>query len=588
MSRFAPCLQVSRPDHASPGRPGWALVGVMAALALAVPAPAASPRTDLLRLVPQDVGFCLVVSDLRGHTEKLLASPWIKKLCQSPLAQAVAGSPEFRQLQALEGRIHQRLKISFARLRDDILGDAVVFAYRPGPPEHPEEEQGLVLLWARHARLLSQTVDLLNRDLKQLQTRVHRDVKYFRRVEGRGRSNYYYLNGPVLAFSSREDMVREVIDRVLGPKTGAKDRTDGSVGNQLRRLGIGPALASLWFNPRAFDAHVRQGVAAASGAPAAACKTFLVYWQALEGAALAVIVDRDFALKLAIRARTEALPPAARRFFTLPSKASDLWSRFPPDALVAGAGRIDAVAFAEVLAEFLPPKARGAWLSGLSRDVEAGFGLDMARDILPYLGPDWGFCITGSSDPKVLLPMLTWALRVRPGPRKTPVDQALWGGLNSAALFAVFSYNNSRRPDALRLRSVMQDKVEVKYLENEKKFPAGLRPAFAVKAGYLVLSTSPEAVQDFSKGSSAAATSAEVPLLRVSLRAWGNFLKARRAALAGYLAEKDHISRAKANLQLHSLFWVLSLFDRLELSQRTGGGQVTWTLTVRVAESADR
>src|SRR5262245_31283406 len=100
------------------------LLGILAILTPAVPALAASPRDELLRLVPEDVGFCLVISDLRGHTEKLLANPWVKKLCQAPLARAVASSPEFRQLQALEERVQKRLKVSLARLRDDVLGDA--------------------------------------------------------------------------------------------------------------------------------------------------------------------------------------------------------------------------------------------------------------------------------------------------------------------------------------------------------------------------------------------------------------------------------------------------------------------------------
>jgi hypothetical protein len=569
-----------------PGR--WVAAWAVAIAALAAPARGAAPRDDLLRLVSDDVGFCVVVSDLRGHTEKILATPWVKALARSPLPRLLARSPEVKKLRALEERVQKRLKVSLLRLRDDILGDAVVFAYWPGPPEQPEQEKGLFLLWARDARLLAKTIELLNRDLKGLQTRRHRDVKYFRRVEARGRSNYYYLNGPLVAFSSREDAVRQVIDRALEGKGGGRASAAASVGEQLNRLGAGRALLALWFNPRAFEAHVREGISAVGGGPAAAaCKTFLQYWRALEGAALAVSLGKDFEVKLALRAKTELLPAAARRFFDRASKSSDLWSRFPPTALLAVAGRIDFVAFTESLGEFLPAEARQSFLAGLNRGFDAGFGLDVSRDVLPYLGPDWGFCVTNSADSRTLVPLLTWALRVQPGPKKPPVDQALLNGLNSFALFAVFTYNSNTRIGSLKLRSIMQGNVEVKYLENDQ-FPAGFRPAYAVKDGYLLLTTSPEAIQGFGKAAASSTNSEDVPLLRVSLRAWGTFLKTRQEALVVYLAAKDQIPRAAAAGQIRSLLWVLGLFDRLELSQRTGSGQVTWTFTVHTADQAEK
>ena len=40
---------------------------------LAAPARAAEPANELLRLVPEDVGLCLVIQDLRSHSADLLA-----------------------------------------------------------------------------------------------------------------------------------------------------------------------------------------------------------------------------------------------------------------------------------------------------------------------------------------------------------------------------------------------------------------------------------------------------------------------------------------------------------------------------------
>jgi hypothetical protein len=584
MTRF---LFHSGPARADGGPPGWRLVGVLVALAgLAGPARAATPRDDLLELVPGDVGFCLIVSDLREHTRKVLDTAWFKALRDSPLARAVAQAPEARKLAEVEDRLKKRLKIDLARLRDDILGDAVVFAYRPGPPDEPNREQGLFLVWARDAKLLGQVVQALNEDLKELQTLDYKDVKYSRRVEAKGTSNFYYQSGQVLAFSPHEEMIRQVIERSLASRTSGKGKAAPSLAEQLRRLGAERALAVLWFNPRAFEAHVRQGFALVKGPEAFALKAFLQYWQAVEGIAVTLAVHKDVEVKVAVRARTEALPAPARKFFEEPSRRSELWDRYPPNPLLAVADRVDAVALADTLGAFVPPEARKAFLGGLNRGLAAGLGLDVANDVLPNLGPDWGFCVAAPADKKILVPLLTVALRVRPGPKVMPVDQALLGGLNSFALFAVISYNQRGGPDTLRLASVKQDMVEVKYLENDKLFPAGLRPAFAVKDGYLLLTSAPEAVFGFSKRQSTAPNSPDVPLLRMSLRELSQFLKDRREPITKYLAGKDNISPEQAAQQLDGVLGVLDLFDGLELSQRTGAGLATWTLRVQMAEPA--
>jgi hypothetical protein len=528
------------------------------------------------------VGFCLVVGDLREYSQKVRSSEWYKAVRASPLVRQMADTPESKRFAELEGKVRRHLHVGFDRLRDDILGDAVVFAYRPGPPGKPQGEQGVVLVWARDPRLLGRVIDLLNGDVR-LAPRRHRGAKYYRRAERNGKVNYYYHNGPVLAFSSQEALIREVIGRSLEQRSRAMGKAGGTVFEQLRRLGADKALLALWFNPRAFDAHLEHHVKAAQGPEAFVLGRLLGYWKAMEGAALAVSVHKDVEVNLAVRAHTDRLPPAARRFFEEASKASELWGRFPADALVATAGCIDAAAFSEFLGDFVPAPARKAGLAGLNRGLQ-GIGLDLERDILPALGPDLGFSLTAPADKKVLIPSATWALRVRPGPNpKKPVDQFLVNGLNSLAFLAVLT-----GPHGIRLRSATQDKVEVKYLDS-KDFPPGFQPAYALKDGYLLLTSSPEAVRTFVKRAAGggvgrpapSAPAADVPLLRVSLRAWAQFLKDRREAFVGYAAAKDNVSTETAAQKLDALLWALGLFDRLELRQRTGSGMVTWSLLLR-------
>src|SRR5438445_399058 len=119
-------------------------------------AKAATPREELLRLVPEDVGFCLVIQDLRGHSERCLSSPFVKELRDSPIGQTIRQAPETRKLAEFDRHIQQVLGVSLAQLRDDICGDAVILAYRPGHPGKEEQEEGLLLVRARDARVRSE------------------------------------------------------------------------------------------------------------------------------------------------------------------------------------------------------------------------------------------------------------------------------------------------------------------------------------------------------------------------------------------------------------------------------------------------
>src|SRR5205085_7854011 len=108
-------------------------------------------------------------------------------------------------------------------------------------------------------------------DLKALETLEHEGRTFIRRVE-RGGEHYYYLDGPLLAFSGTEDLIRRVMDR------HAVVARAGPVASHLHKAGADQALAAWWVNPRAFDADLRRQAAGAKGPEAHGPKTFLRYW----------------------------------------------------------------------------------------------------------------------------------------------------------------------------------------------------------------------------------------------------------------------------------------------------------------------
>lgn len=570
-----------------PGRRTMAaILALVAAAALSAPVQAAAPDDDVLRLVPDDVGFCLVVRDLRGHMARLAESPFAQRFRTSALGRRLLAAPEWAKLAAADSSLQTYLKITWAELRDDILGDLLVMAYRPGPPGRPEQEQGLLLLRARDERRLADLVERANAvqrqagDLKQLDERRYHGKTYFHRVDKKG-ENYYYLHGPVLVFATREAILQQVLDLEGKSLSAGESR----VVSELHRLGADQVLAALWVNPRAFDADLEARAGRGQGGEAVFLRTLLAYWKALDGIVFAAAMEHDaFDLRLTLAVKPDATLPGGRRLFATPPRASDLWARFGEHTLLALAGQVDAAGLSNFVGDFLTADVRKAVRDSANVRVGAVLDQDLSRDVLPALGPDWGFAVFAPPADKGWFPQMLWALRVRPGRGKQPVEQSLLGALDSLARAAVLGFNLEHADAPMRLHVVEQDRVKIKYLANDKLFPPGFQPAFAYKDGYLVLASSPDAIRRLGPARTPAAPGEAVPLIRASLRGWRDYLKERRRELAEYLVREKQIPHEEADRRLGNLIDGLELLEGFDLSERwVRPGQLTLGLRLRPA-----
>src|SRR5262249_14319477 len=168
------------------------------------------------------------------------------------------------------------------------------------------------------------------------EVRKHNDIAYAYWNEGK-RNTFYYLRGPVLVLTHQEDLLRRVID--LDQQAPA--RADPAMIRQLKRLGVDRSLATFWINPRVFDAEVEQKATQAGGAEALVRKTILLYWKALEGVVLSASVQKaELELGLAFLVHEDRLPVAAQKLLFKAAKPSELWDRFPENALLTVAGRV--------------------------------------------------------------------------------------------------------------------------------------------------------------------------------------------------------------------------------------------------------
>lgn len=550
----------------------------------AAPTPPTASRDEVLRLVPEDFGFCLLVQDLRGHAQAFLNSPFLTHLAASPLGAKLLAAPEAPILKQAKANLESGLGIPLSQLRDDILGDAVVLAYRPGPVDKPAEEQGLLALRARDPILLTRLLDRINLlqeksgDLKQLETREHRGVVYQRRVLAQG-SNYCLVRGPFFVFATREALLREAIDRLQAG--GAAE--DSPLARQFRTLGLEDRLATLWINPRVFEPALRRRAEEVGVLRATALKTLLIYWQSLESVALSVRVHKDVELALTLRGRPERLPPAARRFLATACQPSELWQCFPPEAIFAVAGRFDVLAFSEMLAEFLPEQARAVMRAAFANGLGLLLSKEVLGKILPQLGPDWGVCVLEPQpEDKGCIPPLLVALRVSGNRTAAPPARELDSAVHGFVDLLVNAFNQLHA-GTMGLRTVIQDKAEVKYLVEDSVFPPGFRPAFALKGGYLLLASSPEAIQRFPAALPRRnlPEAAEVPFVRFSPQALARFVKARRDSLAAYLALVHQLPRAEIERRLENLLGALQLLDGVEVVSRSAPEQLSLILRLR-------
>src|SRR5436309_9288195 len=210
----------------------------------------ASPRDELLRLVPEDAGFCVIVRDLREQFDRLAKSPFAAHFTGSPLGQALAKSPELQKLAEFDRHLNANLNLTWAQIRDEILGDAVVLAYTPGPPGQPEKEQGLLLAHARRADLLAALFERLNEAQKKagevtaIEARTHRGQSYQVRRKAKDAHEYYCIRGPILILSDKEEALTRALDRAIGDVSSEPP----ALARRLDTLGVGRSLAVCWLN----------------------------------------------------------------------------------------------------------------------------------------------------------------------------------------------------------------------------------------------------------------------------------------------------------------------------------------------------
>lgn len=527
----------------------------------------ADAADDALRLVPPDTAICVVVRDLRTHAQALKGSPFAKWVQESPLVKLVADPAEVKRIQGVVAFLSEQIGARPDEVLDDVLGDAVVFAYQPGPPGKPEQEAGVVLVRPRKPEVLARVVGRLNEfqqksgELKGVREKTHKDRVYFEREKAAG-SEFYLLSGGLFAYSGQESAIRRVIEQDLT----ASASKPGRVAESLRTLGVADKLAVAWFNPRGFDAELKAKTDAAKDADRAFLTQFGKAWAAADGVALYAHPGTGLEVGVVAHADPAKLPKELREVLFPPAGTNALAGAVPPDAMFAVTGRVNLPKLLDAVGSFLPPAEREKLVAGLNEGLGPLVGRDRLPDVLAGLGPEWAVWFAPPSS-GTWVPEWTAAVRVADGQTSRVVAQAA-----DAAAQLVRVEHNRKHTEPVDLVEETRDGVTVKSLTG-KSLPPGFRPAFAVREGYLVVAGSPDAVWRFKP----AAGGADAPVVRLSAVRLREYLGRHKKAVAEVVAKGSGRPLADVEKEYGDFATALEALDRIEVHQSASEG------TVRIA-----
>jgi hypothetical protein len=537
---------------------------------LAAPTVAAAPRDDLLRIAPPDAAVVVLVQNGGAHAKAVLGSPFAAWFPSSALGKQLAAGLKLGEATGGVRAALGALGTTPDEVLTDVLGDAVGFAYSPAPANDPVGERSVILVRPQNPATLTRLVDRLNdlqtRDgeLKGVERREHGGAAYAVRLRSDGAAEFYALQGGVFVFSRSEADVKAALDRDRAEPRAAERLP--ALSAKLVRLGLSDAAAVVLVNPRPLDAELTAKTAAAGPDERAFLTRFGEVWKALDTAAVYLSLGDGLEAGVALDFRPVELPPATRSWLTGPRTPSALWAAVPDNALAAVAPRFRASEGLDLLRSVLPDPGRAAVDAALGNTLGPVLGRDRLPRVLDALGPDWAVWAEPPAAGAGPLPVVVGAVRLRAdGPRGAELTRAVERAVGFGFETARVAYN-AKHADQIEIEDEQSADGRLVTLTGTKAFPTGVRPSFAVRGGFLVLSTSPDAIRRFRPPTDAAAAPAngEAVVARLSGTAVRSYLAEHREALARVLGGNP----SETSRTFDQLAVLLEPLDRAELVVR--------------------
>ncbi len=552
---------------------------ILAVVALAIwAAPAvAGPRDELLRVAPPDSALVILIQNARDHARNVSESPFAEWLPTTTVGKKILAAAELKQVREAVGNIATQLGTTPQAVLDDIFGDAVAFAFSPAPPGRPNEERAVILIRPRKPESLAKILETVNTlqtkggELKGVVRREHAGAEYFERQKTAGGPEFYCFRGDVFAFSSSEADVKAVIDRDKSAPPLAEKVPE--LVARMQKLGVADAAAVILVNPRPLDAEVKAKIAAAPPEMKRFLEKFAEVWAGLDSAAVYVTLDKHLEIGLSLRFQQEKLPADVKKFLAAIREPSTAEYMIPKDALFGIAGHVRAAELIDLVAALAPIEPGKP---GVKEWISKALGPVVGRNNLPLvldsLGPNWAvWAEPPAKDAQdTFLPTLVAAIEINgDGESRLKAEKSLVMALEFGFLTARVAYN-ATHADQIELKEEKDPKTgaAIRTLVNEKGFPPGLRPSFAIKSGYLVLSTSPDAIKQFAPPAANSVPKGHTTLAKFNGTETRAYLQTHGAKLAKFLSDLGVGDEKTFRGHIESIAAVLELVDSVDIITR--------------------
>jgi len=534
--------------------------------------------TDTLRIVPPESGLVFVLHDLRHHGAEIKGSQFWKWFQQTPFGKEFLNRPELVPLHDLDDALKLHFETTLTELRDDVLGDLVVFAYHPG--DGKSREQGLLLIQPRKVELLQKLI----KKLGTFQEKTHASRRYSERVksekDGVREADYWAIHEGVFLYSSEEAAIKAALSRL--------DRLAEERGNPLvqawEQQAKAPPMLLAWMNPRVFDAEFKSNLA--DNKLNASEKVFLTHfaklWQSVDSMSFAMHRTESLELRLEANYTPTKLPKELAPW--LAEREAPKWNVIPDGALVAVQSNAKLEPLLTAISGFVSSPNEPLF-EKLQEQLGPLVGKDRFAKILANLGPNWSFWVDSptAGNPH-WLPEFTLAIQL--GESKIPspeVTRGLGQLLDFTAHQARLQFNRTQKEQMDFLEETQQG-ITIKQLVSDKGLPPGFRPSYGFRDNFLVLASRPERVRSFTiKPAGSSKVLATVSAERIQA-----FLATHADKMGPELAEWQKRSSVDVKGELRGLADLVSLFKNLELSQHHEEGRVHFRLKVELAKSLQK
>lgn len=555
-------------------------------------AQACADEPELTSLIGENVGLSVEIHDLRSHLREVPSAEWFRRLRELSLVKRWQQGPEFARWQVGQASLAALVGQPLDQFVSELFGESVLLAVSPSPTGSP---MAMLLSRAEKDDTWDRVLalwDLLEAHDVQTKSAFGRSFQV-RRKKTNGQTTgpdlFTVKLGRTLAISEREELILDVITRA----------TSATNDNRVKPLDQSPAyrraMSSLpdgsavriFIDPRRWDSELAKDSSTAAW--------LMPVWKKLEWLSAGLEVRDGLVFHSVVHHDTTNLPGIWQRVVEASETPSDLATRLPANAVLAGEARI--VPDLGRWLKTLDPseKSQRDWQT-FGKVTRGLFGRDLFEQVLPHARPSLGGAIVpktpAEENSAPVDGLLAWQFDLsnkQPSNDNQPsLRESLDGALLTLLNFAAVAHN-SRNPDSPAFLKVQhRESLTIKWLDSLPPY----RPAYGVAAEHVLLATDPQLISAFQNRSVGDSALSSEPLfaavrsrhfadhshwLFVNSRVAREFLDKQHEPLSRQVGHWRKLAPPSVAPQLDRVRELLTPFDTAFLAAKVTPGEVRFT-----------